>query len=266
MKTKSIAMTGTAVLLVLLGISVPGYAGQEHQGEKQDQAKPQPNSHEQAGTAQQQHAQPQQARPQQGQNKPQAGTGQQPNRERQQQGAQQARAPEQRQAQERPQQHSQEARGNEHSQRAPEQRQAQEKPQQRSQEARSNEHSQRAPEQQHLQQSAWQQHRSGNWQSDHRTWQQRGGYNGYRIPEDRFRGYFGQGHGFRIAGLPFLVVGGYPRFQYDGYWFSMVDPYPGNWAANWYDTDDVYVGYVNNGYYLYNRRYPGVGLAISVSM
>jgi len=25
---------------------------------------------------------------------------------------------------------------------------------------------------------------------------------------------------------------------------------------DWYDTDDVYVNYAANGYYLYNRRYP----------
>ncbi len=84
----------------------------------------------------------------------------------------------------------------------------------------------RTPQQQRVQQSAWQQHRSRNWQSDHRTWQQRGGYRGYRIPDDRYRSYFGPSHGFRIQGLPFLVVGGYPRFQYQGYWMSAVDPWP----------------------------------------
>jgi hypothetical protein len=63
-----------------------------------------------------------------------------------------------------------------------------------------------------------------------------------------------------------MVVGGYPRFQYDGFWFSMVDPWPESWGNNWYDNDDVYVAYVDNGYYLFNRRYPGIGIAISVSM
>ena len=38
------------------------------------------------------------------------------------------------------------------------------------------------------------------------------------------------------------------------------------WANDWYDTDDVYVTYVDNGYYLYNTRYPSVGIAISISM
>ena len=68
----------------------------------------------------------------------------------------------------------------------------------------------------------WQQHRAHSWQSEHRTWQQRGGYNGYRIPDDRFRGYFGPGHGFRIYSFPLVVVGGYPRFQYGGFWFSFL--------------------------------------------
>jgi hypothetical protein len=55
-------------------------------------------------------------------------------------------------------------------------------------------------------------------------------------------------------------------FQYSGYWFSLVDPWPEYWASNWYETDDVYVVYENNGYYMYNRRYPGFGMAISVSL
>jgi hypothetical protein len=136
---------------------------------------------------------------------------------------------------------------------------------QHAQQQRGGEQPQRTQEQQRVQHSAWQQHRSQRWESDHRTWQQRGGYNGYRIPDDRFRGYFGPDHGFRIYGLPFLVVGGYPRFQYGGYWISTVDPWPEYWAEDWYDTDDVYVTYVDNGYYLFNRRYPNVGIAISIS-
>ena len=108
----------------------------------------------------------------------------------------------------------------------------------------------------------WQQDRSSNWQSDHRTWEQRGGYGGYYIPEDRFSLYFGNDHWFRIHSRP-TIVGGYPRFQADGFWFMMVDPYPQAWPEDWYATDDVYVGY-NDGYYLYNRRDPGVGIALTV--
>ena len=42
----------------------------------------------------------------------------------------------------------------------------------------------------------------------------------------------------------------------------MVDPWPEHWSDDWYVTDDVYVGY-DNGYYLYNRRDPSVGLQLA---
>lgn len=124
----------------------------------------------------------------------------------------------------------------------------------------------REPSRQRVEQrSAWQQHRARSWESEHRNWQQRGGYRGYRVPDDRYRRYFGPDHGFRIYGLPFMVVGGYPRFQYRGYWISTLDPWPEYWGDDWYDNDDVYVTYVDNGYYLYNRRYPRTGIAINIS-
>jgi hypothetical protein len=110
----------------------------------------------------------------------------------------------------------------------------------------------------------WQQHRAHNWQSEHRDWQQRGGYNGYRIPDDRYRGHFGQDHWFRIHSYPFELYGGYPRFQYGGFWFGFMDPWPEYWSDDWYDNDDVYVVYSDDGYYLYNRRYPRDRIAITV--
>src|SRR6266849_4070181 len=228
---KVIGITSTAVLSLLLGIAAPAYAQQDQQGAKQDHPQQQQSKHEQA-KPEQQHAQPQR-------------------HAKQQQQAQQ----EQRQSKNNQQQHAQQ-----------QQRQSKNNQQQHAQQQRGNQRPKRTHEQQRVQQAAWQEHRSQRWDSDHRNWQQRGGYNGYRIPDDRFRGYFGQDHGFRIYGLPFLVVGGYPRFQYDGYWFSMVDPWPEYWANDWYDTDDVYVAYVDNGYYLFDRRYPKVGIAISISM
>jgi hypothetical protein len=45
----------------------------------------------------------------------------------------------------------------------------------------------------------------------------------------------------------------------------MVDPWPEYWARTWYETDDVYVDYVNDGYYMYNRRHPGVAIAVNVA-
>jgi hypothetical protein len=178
--------------------------------------------------------------------------------------------PEQKQSkpeQAKPQQEHGQQRQHAEQQQHPQQQQQQDQKQQHAQQQqRGNEHPKRTQEEQRVQQSAWQEHGSQRWDSDHRNWQQRGGYNGYRIPDDRYRGYFGQDHGFRIYGLPFLVVGGYPRFQYEGYWISLVDPWPEYWGNDWYDNDDVFVTYADNGYYLYNRRYPNVGIAISISM
>jgi len=265
---KVVGITSTAILSLLFGIVAPVYAQQ--QSEKQDHPeKPQAGQHEQA-KPEQQHAPPQQAQQQQQQNQNKQHAQQQEHAQQQQQQdqskqehaqQQQQHAQQQEHAQ---QQQQQDQSKQEHAQQ--QQQQNQSKQEHAQQQQRSHELPQRTQEQQRVEQTAWQQHRAGNWQSDHRTWQQRGGYSGYRIPDNRYHGYFGPSHGFRIEGLPFLVVGGYPRFQYGGYWFSLVDPWPGYWADNWYDTDDVYVGYVDNGYYLFNRRYPTTGIAISISM
>ncbi len=113
--------------------------------------------------------------------------------------------------------------------------------------------------------SGFVQSRASSWNNDHRSWRQRGGYNGYRVPDERFRAYFGHDHFFRIYGLPLVFVGGYPRFQYDGYWVTFVDPWPDTWPADWYQTDDVYLDYTDDGYYLYDRLRPGIGIAVTIS-
>jgi hypothetical protein len=42
---------------------------------------------------------------------------------------------------------------------------------------------------------------------------------------------------------------------------TVVDPWPESWTEGWWNNDDVYIRY-DNGYYLYNNRYPDVGLAV----
>ena len=78
------------------------------------------------------------------------------------------------------------------------------------------------------------------------------------IPDARFRAHFGRDHGFRIN-RP-VMVSGYPRFQYGGYWFGFIDP----WPVGWYYTDQVYVDYMNGGYYLLSPIHPGVQISINV--
>ncbi len=79
-----------------------------------------------------------------------------------------------------------------------------------------------------------------------------------RIPDDRFHSNFGRGHEFRM-GDP-VMVGGYSRFQYGGYWFGYVQP----WPAEWFYTDQFYIDYVDGGYYMYDPYYPGSRFAITV--
>jgi glucan-binding YG repeat protein len=79
-----------------------------------------------------------------------------------------------------------------------------------------------------------------------------------RIPDARFQANFGHEHVF-VIGSP-QIEGGYSRFQYGGYYFGFVQP----WPAEWYYTDNVYVDYIDGGYYLYNPYYPGARVMISV--
>jgi hypothetical protein len=257
------------MLFVLLGIAGSAYAQHEQQDQKKDRPKETETQHPQAKPA------PQHAQPRPEPNKQPQHSQPQPRPQHTQQQSQHGQAkPEQRQAQRQTQPQQQHPR-TEHAQQeqrpersrqehAQQEQRPERNQQEHAQQRRGNEQPHRTPEQRRIQHSAWDGHRSQHWDTEHRGWQQRGGYHGYRIPDERFRGYFGSDHGFRISGLPFLVVGGYPRFRYDGYWLSQVDPWPEYWGNDWYDNDDVYVAY-DNGYYLFNRRYPGTGIAISIS-
>jgi hypothetical protein len=106
-----------------------------------------------------------------------------------------------------------------------------------------------------------------NWQGEHRDWGERGGYHGYRIPQVRFSAYFGPSHPFLIYSLPLVYVGGYPEFQYNGVWFTLLDPVPDYWGPNWFEADQVYVNYNpdDGGYYLFDTRYPDVPVAVEPS-
>jgi hypothetical protein len=82
---------------------------------------------------------------------------------------------------------------------------------------------------------------------------------GGRIPDDRFRANFGQAHRFRVNETDYRRD---RRFQYGGYWFGFVQP----WPSNWLYTQDVYVVEIDGVYYLCNANYPGVNITLSVTM
>jgi len=81
---------------------------------------------------------------------------------------------------------------------------------------------------------------------------------GGRIPADKFKANFGQQHTFRVTQADYSNH----RFQYGGYSFGFVDP----WPSNWLYTQNVYVVDINGVYYLCNASFPGVNLALSFSL
>jgi hypothetical protein len=113
-------------------------------------------------------------------------------------------------------------------------------------------------------QDIWQEGRAQKWSSDHRTWPQRGGYGGFCIPLDRLKVAFGNQHPFRLSTRP-VMRAGYPHFEFGGYSFLLVDPWPEYWADNWYEVNDLYIDY-DDGYYLHNQGYAQVRLAITVEL
>jgi hypothetical protein len=259
------------------------HAQQQAKGQQDQQQKQQQQQHAQQAQAdkqQQQHAQ-QQAKGQQDQQQKQQQQqhAQQAQADKQQQHAQQqAKGQQDQQQKQQQQQHTQQAQADKQQQQHAQQQVQNQDNEQRQQQ---NQHAQQqqyrpqqvkmqSPQEQHRQQteqrSVWQERRATNWQSEHRDWQQRGGYNGYRIPQDHYSSYFGPSHAFRMYSYPVVVVGGYPRFQYGGYYFNVVDPWPQYWSNDWYANDDVYVDSYGSGYYLHNRRYPKDRIAISVNV
>jgi Ni/Co efflux regulator RcnB len=79
-----------------------------------------------------------------------------------------------------------------------------------------------------------------------------------RIPDDRYRAHFGREHRFRVTHV--RVVEGYHRFAYGGYTFGYAQPLPRDWRRD----DDVYVEYVNGGYFLCNQRRPGLRISLTI--
>jgi len=81
---------------------------------------------------------------------------------------------------------------------------------------------------------------------------------GGRIPDDKYKANFGSGHTFRVTQADYSNH----RFQYGGYSFGFVDP----WPSNWLYTQNVFVVDIDGVYYLCNPMYPGVNIALVVNL
>lgn len=79
-----------------------------------------------------------------------------------------------------------------------------------------------------------------------------------RIDDHHWHEHFGREHRFVIE-RP-VIVAGHPRFQYGGYWFVIGRPLPPGWRY----TDEVYVDYIDGGYFMCSPRHPGVHISINI--
>jgi outer membrane biosynthesis protein TonB len=220
----------TTALFLFLGASIPAFAQEEHheeaaKPEKQQEAKPKPAQQEEKAKPAKQE---EQAKPEKQQEQ---AKGQQEQQQKKQEQANSAKQEEQKQA--KGQQEQQEK-----------QQQAKQVKQEEGGRAAGQQHAQRTPAEEKRQHAEPALRLSARGEG--------------RIPDERFRSNFGREHEFRIESP--RLVDGYSRFQYGGFWFGFVQP----WPVAWYYTDDVYVDFIDGGYYLCNPYYPGDRVAISV--
>ncbi|MGH9692051.1 MAG: hypothetical protein ACRD4C_13400 [Candidatus Acidiferrales bacterium] len=84
----------------------------------------------------------------------------------------------------------------------------------------------------------------------------RGNYAHGRITDANYASHFGRGHSFHVN------RGDYDRrrFDYGGYSFGFIDPWPVGWGY----SDDVYVLYSDGGYYMYDRVHPGLRISVNI--
>ena len=77
-----------------------------------------------------------------------------------------------------------------------------------------------------------------------------------RITNAHYSSRFGREHSFHVNRRDY----DHRRFRYGGYAFGFVD----SWPVGWGYSDDVYVVYGDDGYYMYNRFHPGLRISLNI--
>jgi hypothetical protein len=72
-----------------------------------------------------------------------------------------------------------------------------------------------------------------------------------------FKENFGTNHTFRPN---FQIREGVSRFQYSGFTFGLVEPWPLNWDTN----DVIYVEYIDGMYFAMNPEYPNERVGVTI--
>ena len=82
------------------------------------------------------------------------------------------------------------------------------------------------------------------------------------IPDPKFKANFGRQHSFKVNRVinRTTIVAGQTQFVYGGYTLIFLDPWPAEWAF----TDDCYIDYVDDDYFLFDLFHPGIRIALFV--
>jgi hypothetical protein len=135
-------------------------------------------------------------------------------------------------------------------------RQEEAKPAQQQEEEKKRDEAKPAPQQEEKRDQAKPAQQQGEKQS--KKAQRAGGGSKGHIPDDRFRANFGRAHTFRINHV--TTVSSTPQFVYGGYTFIIVDP----WPAVWLYTDDCYIDFIDDEYFLFDLAHPGKRILVNV--
>jgi hypothetical protein len=96
-------------------------------------------------------------------------------------------------------------------------------------------------------------------QEMNRAHEQHQAQRGKSIPGEKFRASFGHQHTFHVQRTQIVNIS-QPVVVYGGYSFELVEAWPVDWGFD----DEVYIDYVDDGYYLFDPFHPGIRIAVFV--
>jgi len=82
------------------------------------------------------------------------------------------------------------------------------------------------------------------------------------IPDQKFRASFGHEHHFTVNRIinTTTIVPNQTQFVISGFTFVFLDPWPVDWAF----TDDCFIDFVDDDYFLFDALHPGIRVALFV--
>jgi hypothetical protein len=84
---------------------------------------------------------------------------------------------------------------------------------------------------------------------------------GVHINPDYFASHYGNAHAFHFSDDPFRQIDGELYFNFNGGWFGVMGPVPGNWGLQ---ADYFYIGIGGDGnYYLYDAQFPDMAIQLT---